>query len=416
MKIVLVQPKTIFGNTWEALSIGYLASYAKRHGYDDIDFYSGFFDSDEEIIKGCRDADIVGFSCTSPQIKHALHLAKAIKTEKKHVVIGGVHTSALPYDLLDSGIVDAVVAGEGEKAFLSIIEGNRERVVRCPYIEDINSLPFPDRFLIKQERNIQQAYRDNGVRIASIFSSRGCPFQCTFCASNSVWSRKVRYRSANNILDEFEQVVEDLRIDFIKFSDDTFAIKKDLLTEFCEEKLRRNIRTSWGSNIRADTVDEGLLKLMKRAGCNEVWIGVESGSARILKDMKKGINLEKVKWAFKVASELGFFRRAYMLLGMPNESLDDIKLSEKIVDEVRPDAVGFTILAPYPGTAYYEPLKHKDVDWSEVDEYDNRITNTAFLSNEDLHREQSRLVAKYQNNIVYRQKSGAAKDGCEAPV
>lgn len=105
-----------------------------------------------------------------------------------------------------------------------------------------------------------------------------------------------------------------------------------------------------------------------------------------------------------------------MLLGMPNESLADIKLSEKIVDEVRPDAVGFTILAPYPGTSYYDPVKHKGVDWSEVDEYDNRITNTAFLTNEDLHREQSRLVAKYRKNIVYRQKSGAAKDDCKAPV
>jgi radical SAM superfamily enzyme YgiQ (UPF0313 family) len=416
MRIVLIQPKTIFGNTWEALSLGYLASYAKLYGYDDIGFFSGFFDSDEEIVQGCRDADIVGFTCTSPQIKHALQLAKAIKTKKNHIVIGGVHTSALPHDFLDSGIIDAVVSGEGERAFLSIIEGNRERVVSCPYIDDIDSLPFPDRFLIKQERNIQQAYRDNGIRIASIFSSRGCPFQCAFCASNSVWSRKVRYRSANNILDEFEQVVEDLKIDFIKFSDDTFAIKKDLLAEFCEEKLRRDIKTSWGSNIRADTVDEGLLKLMKRAGCKEVWIGVESGSARILKDMKKGIDLEKVRWVFKIASELGFFRRAYMLLGMPNESLADIKLSEKIVDEVRPDAVGFTILAPYPGTAYYDPVKHKGVDWSEVDEYDNRITSTAFLSNEGLHREQSRLVAKYRKNIVFRQKSGVAKDDCKAAV
>ena len=404
MKIVLVQPKTIFGNTWEALSIGYLASYAKRHGHDDIDFYSGFFDSDEEIIKGCGDADIVGFSCTSPQIKHALHLAKAIKREKKHIVIGGVHTSALPHDLLDSRIIDAVVAGEGEKAFLSILEGNRERVVRCPYIDNLDSLPFPDRFLIKQERNIQQAYRDNGIRIASIFSSRGCPFQCTFCASNSVWSRKIRCRSANNILDEFEQVVKNLKIDFIKFSDDTFAIKKDLLTEFCEEKLRRNIKTPWGSNIRADTVDEGLLRLMKRAGCKEVWIGVESGSPRILKDMNKGIDLEKVKWVFKATAELGFFRRAYMLLGMPEESPDDIALSERIIEEINPDAVGFTILAPYPGTSFYEAMRHKDVDWSHVDEYGNCFTRTKYMSNEDLQCEQKRLVKKFKDKAVFRQK------------
>jgi radical SAM superfamily enzyme YgiQ (UPF0313 family) len=105
-----------------------------------------------------------------------------------------------------------------------------------------------------------------------------------------------------------------------------------------------------------------------------------------------------------VTAELGFFRRAYMLLGMPEESLDDVRLSEKIVDEIDPDAVGFTILAPFPGTSYYDPKFHKNVDWSEVDEYENRITRTKFLSNEELHREQERLISKYQKNIVFRQK------------
>lgn len=402
MKIVFIQPKTF--HTWEALNIGYLASYLRLHGYNDLGFFSGFFDSDEKIIKGCKNADIVGFSCTSPQMKHTLRLAKAIKNSKNYIVFGGVHPSALPEGSLENGWVDAVVVGEGEKAFLDIVQGNRERVVKYPYIENIDDLPFPDRYLIKEERNIQQAYLDNGIRIASIFSSRGCPFRCTFCASHVVWSRKARYRSVDNVLDEFEQVVKDLNIEFIKFSDDTFTIKKDLVREFCEKKIKRNINTLWGCNIRADVVDEPLLKLMKRAGCKEVWVGVESGSTKILKDMKKGIDLDKVKQVFKVTAKLGLFRRAYMLLGMPEESLEDIRLSEKVVDEIMPDAVGFTILAPYPGTSYYDPSLHKDVDWAEVDEYENRTTRTKFLSNEDLHREQERLVSKYQKNIVFRQK------------
>jgi radical SAM superfamily enzyme YgiQ (UPF0313 family) len=278
--------------------------------------------------------------------------------------------------------------------------------VRSPHIKNLDDLPFPDRVLIKQERNIKQAYKDNGIRIASIFSTRGCPFRCTFCASHSVWSRKVRYRSADNILDEFEQVVNDLKIDFIKFSDDTFTIKKERVREFCEKKIKRNINTSWGCNIRADAVDGDLLRLMKRAGCQEVWIGVESGSPKILKEMKKNISLDKVKQVFQVTAEIGLFRRAYMLLGMPEESLEDIQLSEKIVDEIKPDAVGFTILAPFPGTSYYDSKLHKNVDWAEVDEYRNRITKTKFLSNEELHQEQERLVSKYQSIIVFRQKKG----------
>jgi radical SAM superfamily enzyme YgiQ (UPF0313 family) len=407
MKIVFVQPKTMFGNTWEALGVGYIASFLKQHGYDNIDFFSGFFDSDREIIEGCRDADVVGFSCTSPQMKHALALAEVMKkdqTKEKYIVFGGVHPSVLPEECLINSCVDAVVTGEGERAFLHIVKGFRESVVKMPYIEDLDLLPFPDRYVVKQERNIQQAFRDNGVRIASIFTSRGCPFSCTFCASHSVWTRKVRFRSADNILQEFESVAKDMKIDLIKFSDDTFTIKKQLVYDFCEKKIKRGIKTPWGCNIRADRVDESLLGLMKAAGCKEVWIGVESGSPKILKHMEKGIDLEKIKWVFKTAADLGLYRRAYMLLGMPEESREDIKLSENLVEEISPDMVGFTILAPYPGTAFFDPVKHKDVDWAEVDEYGNRITRTEYLTNEELIAEQKRLVAKFQKNIVFRQK------------
>jgi len=402
MKIVFIQPKTF--HTWEALNIGYLASYLKRHGYNDIRFYSGFFDSNEEIINACKDADIVGFSCTSPQMKHALVLARAIKNKKNYIVFGGVHPSALPEDCLETGAVDAVVAGEGEDSFLEIVKGNREKIVSGPYIENLDELPFPDRAVIKQERNIKQAYDDNGIRIASIFSSRGCPFRCAFCASNSVWSRKTRYRSAENILEEFEKVVKDLRVDFVKFSDDTFTVNKRLVSDFCELKLKRDIKTPWGCNVRADNISEGLLRLMHKAGCSQMWVGAESGSAPVLKDMQKGITIESIKRIFKVSKDIGFYRRVYMLLGMPNESLEDIKKSEQLVDEIEPDAVGFTILAPYPGSLFYDRDVHKNVDWSYVDEYENRITSTKYLSNDELHFQQERLVNKYKNKAVFRQR------------
>lgn len=176
MKIVFIQPKTIFGNTWEVLSIGCMSAYLQVHGYNDIEFFSGFFDKDEKIIQGCQGADIIGFSCTSPQMKHALQLAKKVKTQNNWIVFGGVHPSALPKDTLKNKYVDAVVVGEGEMAILEIVKGNRQAIIQTAYIQNLNELPFPNRRLIKQERNIQQAYKDNGIRIASIFSSRGCPF------------------------------------------------------------------------------------------------------------------------------------------------------------------------------------------------------------------------------------------------
>lgn len=409
MKIVFIQPKSF--HCWEALNIGYLISAIKNEINADISFFSGFFDTDELIIKGCEGADIVGISATSPQMKHGLFLSAEIKKHnpKCCIIFGGMHASALPQDTLENKDIDAIVTGEGERAIIDVVKNwsmllASKKIIREDYIENLDDVPFPDRFVIQQERNIQQAYRDNGIRIASIFASRGCPFQCRFCASSAVWGKKVRYRSADNILEEFEKVAKDLKIDFIKFSDDTFTLRKDLVREFCEEKIAHGNKTSWGCNVRADGISEDLLKLMRESGCSEVWIGVESGSERILADIQKGITIEGIKRLFKITKDLGFFRRAYMLLGMPNESMDDIKLSEELVDEIEPDAVGFTILAPFPGSSFYDYKTHKNVDWSYVDEYENRITRTKYLTNEELHHEQSRLVKKYQNKAVFRQR------------
>lgn len=217
----------------------------------------------------------------------------------------------------------------------------------------------------------------------------------------------MRFRSPENILEEFKTVIRDLAIDFIKFADDTFTLRKDNVHEFCRLKIRSGLKTAWGCNVRADTIDEEGLRLMKEAGCREVWIGVESGSPRILEKMKKGVSVEKIKWAFKRTAELGFFRRAYMMLGMPDESREDIRISEELVDEIRPDSVGWTILAPYPGTEFFDIGKHRDVDWSTVDEYENRMTRTCHLTNDDLHAEQARLVAKYRDLAVFRQKNNS---------
>ena len=402
MKIALVQPVSF--HTWEALSVGYLAAYLKKYGFNNIEFYSGFFDSDEEIISGCKNADIIGFSCTSPQIKHGFELAKKIKNQRNYIVFGGCHPSALPNDTLQQEFIDAVVVGEGEEAFLDIVRGNRERIVQKPYIQNLDDIPFPDRQVIRQERNLQLSMKNYGKRIGGIFCNRGCPFSCVFCASHSVWSRNCRFRSPENIFEEFEQIVKDWKLDFVTFADDELGINKEQLIHFCELKIKKGVKTPWGCNVVASTLTDNLLSVMKKANCTELWIGVESGSPKILKDIGKPNTIKKIKVVFKKTKDMGFIRRAYMLLGMPDESFEDIKMSEELIDEIEPDIVGFTILAPYPGTKFYDPQIHKDIDWSIVDEYQNMLTNTKFLSNEDLRKEQGRLVEKYKKIITVRQR------------
>lgn len=413
MKIVFIQPNVGFkGHTWEASGIGYIISYLRKHYKGDLDvgFYSGFYDSDEQIIKAYKDADIVGFSCTSPQYKHGLRLAKRIKTKDNRIVFGGIHASALPHSLLKEDCIDAVVADEGERAMLQLVNdldkgvNISKRIYHSDYIENLDDLPFPDRRAIKNERNIQQAYQDEGVRITSVLSSRGCPFRCSFCCSHVLWGRRVRLRSPSNILDEVAQLIKDWNIQFLKFSDDTFTINKHRVIDFCKLKIERGVRIPYGANAHVNTVDGEVLGYLAESGCQELWYGVESGSPRILEDMHKDIDINRIKAVFKLTKEHGIKTRAYLLLGMPNEAIEDIEMTERLCDELQPDIVGFSLLAPFPTNEYFDYEVMKDWDWSMLDEYGNEWSHTKTLTNQALKDIQRRLVEKYQDIAAFRQR------------
>jgi radical SAM superfamily enzyme YgiQ (UPF0313 family) len=414
MKIVFIQPNVGFkrGHTWEALGVGYIISYLKSYFSADLElsFYSAFYDSDEDIIRNSRDADIIAFSCTSPQYRHGLALAKLIKNKTNVIVFGGVHPSALPEDVLREPCVDIVIKGEGERSFLSLVnemsknQKPRKKIECSDYIKDINSIPFPDRFTIKNERNIQQAYADNNKRIASVLSSRGCPFRCSFCCSPVVWQRKTRFRSPDNILDEIEDLRRKLNIHFLKFADDTFTVDKKRVLEFCQKKSDRGIRLPFGANAHINTINEELLKALSDCGCQELWYGVESGSPKILRRMHKNTRIDDIKKVFKLTKDFGIKTRAYFLIGTPGETLGDIRMTEHLCDEIEPDIVGFTLLAPYPANEYFDYTTMKDWDWSTFDEYSNDWVSTETLSNAQLKSEQKRLVDKYQKRITFKQK------------
>ncbi|MFC1953264.1 B12-binding domain-containing radical SAM protein [Chloroflexota bacterium] len=408
-----MQPNVGFmGHTWEALGIGYLVAYLKKHfsGNLKIDFYSGFYDSDEKIINAAKGADIIGFSCTSPQYKHAFNLAKQIKTKNNWIVFGGVHSTALPQKVLEENCIDAVVIGEGEQAFLTLVKDVNQginishRKYQTTYISDVNDFPFPDRRAIKNERNLAQAYQDEGLRITSVLSSRGCPFHCSFCCSHNLWQNQTRFRSSSNILNEVEELVRDWDVQFLKFSDDTFTTNKQNVIDFCKLKIEKEIKIPYGANAHVNTVDEEILKYLVESGCRELWYGVESGSPRILQEMHKSTNIYKIKKAFKLTKEFGIKTRAYFLLGMPSETIEDIQMTERLCDELQPDIVGFTLLAPFPANEYFDYETMADWDWSQFDEYGNDWVRTKTLSNQELKDVQSRLVNKYQSLATFRQK------------
>ena len=413
MKIVFVQPNVGFkGHAWEAIGIGYITAYLRQHHEDDLDieFYSGFYDTDEQITKACEDADVVGFGSTSPQYRHGLRLARQIKTKENRIVFGGVHPSALPNLVLKEHCVDAAVVGEGEKATLQLVEDIDKgadisgRIYRSEYIENLDDIPFPDRKTIKNERNIQQAYHDEGKRITSVLSSRGCPFHCSFCCSHIIWGRKIRFRSPVNMLDEVDQLVKHWDIQFLKFADDTFTVNKQRVIDFCKLKIEKDIKIPYGANAHVNTIDEDLLKHLAESGCQELWYGVESGSPRILKKMHKNTDINRIREVFKLTKEYGIKTRAYFLLGMPSETAEDVEMTEKLCDELQPDIVGFTLLSPFPINQYFDHEAMVNWDWSNFDEYGNDWVHTETLTNKELKDIQKRLAEKYQHVIAFRQR------------
>lgn len=407
MKVTFVQP--YYHNVWEALGIGYISAYCKRSYRSElnINFFQSYFDSDATIIKGCKDSDILAFSCTTPTVKHAIKLAKACKKNnpKLLTVMGGYHVTATkevpPY-------IDQIVIGEGEAAFLDILNGNREKIIYGTKM-DFKDLPMPDRKLIKNHRTIDLCEKMTGERIASFQSNRGCPMNCAYCSEicmsgkHNKKTNPIRTRNVEATLTEIVGYTCKYNLDKFKFVDPTFDISEEYVCHFCETKKMIRFGLPWECLIHAAFATEKMIRYLARANCTQINVGCESGSPKILKDIRKGVTRKKITQVFKWAKKYGVNARAFFILGMPNETDKDIAMTESLIEQIKPDVVGFTLLCPYPGSDFYSS-KLKKINWAKTDEYSNDFWRNKQFSNKELKDIQKRLTKKYSNKLCERQK------------
>ncbi len=412
MKITFIQPQ--YHNVWEALGLGYIISFLKNNyrGHVDVNFFQGYFDNDYNILEGAKGSDIVFFSCTSPAYAHGLDLAKKIKHvgNDAHIVFGGWHPTALSEEVLKEDCVDQVITGEGETAVLRIVEGDRTPIMRGFSIHPDNA-GWPDREAIKNERTIDLCESINGKRTASFQMNRGCKVHCKYCAEIGMTGKynlrtnPIRTRSIGDTLDEITSVTKQYDLNYFKFVDATFDKDIAMVSAFCFAKIQAGNTTPWECNIHPGFVqDETVFGLLAEANCNQINVGCESGSQSILDDIGKGTKIRHIINVFDWAKKYGIERRAFFILGMPKERWEDYGLTEQLIDIIKPEHVGFTILCPYPGTDFYNPKMHKEIDWASTDEYSNDFWNTPFKSNGELKHQQSYFTDKYKDNLCERQK------------
>ena len=339
----------------------------------------------QEALRGVVDEirpDIVGITSFTLGLVDVCLAARTVReaAPHAHICLGGHHAIAFPYEAAQLKEFDSIVVGEGEVAFTNLVRAIEQKrdlteipgvytaesierhrnaprrdsrfltqVLAPPaYIEDVDSLPFPARSYV---RHID--YRSiTGVtgRLASIVSSRGCPYHCTFC---EVPYRRYRARSVGNVASEVEECLREGYKE-VRFWDDSFNITPERLLAFCDELERRQLRFHWDFRGRVDAVTRECLERARRTGLRMVSFGVETGSDEGLRRIKKGITIAQVRDAFRWCRELGIRTVADFMLGFPFEKTpDDIRRNIDFIFSLDPDYAQFTILRLLPSTELF---------------------------------------------------------------
>ena len=310
--------------------------------------------------------DFVGITMLTANYAAARNIARLTKVIDHNIkiVVGGTHPTLDPEGTLDIAEFDYVVRGEGEFTFLELVNGQEEKQIKGlsfrrdgktvhnenrPFIQNLDTLPFPERdSFLNDTTHLELGY---------VVTGRGCPFSCSYCASTRLWHRIVRFRSAANVLAELEHLKANHGSSFIHFVDDTFTLNTERAKEICRQIIERQLGIRWVCDTRVDCLNEELIVLMKEAGCIRVKIGVESGSDRILKKVRKGITTAEVREVVRLIKEAGVPLTVYLMVGFPGETNQDLRQTIDFAKELDADYYSLSILAPYYGTEILSELE-----------------------------------------------------------
>ena len=353
------------------LGIGYLiASLTSAFGENTFRF--NIIDSNvDNVLKTFR-PDIVGISCVSQNYHRAVEYARQANARNIPVIIGGVHITALPQSLSRDMTVGCI--GESEETLIELMQlyldqesfpphqlalirgivfydeqGLLRQTAPRPLQEDLDSLPYPDRRFLHTSSHTY------------MFTSRGCPYKCSFCASSRFW-QKVRFFSAQRVVDEIELLIQQYDIRFISFFDDLFVANRQRFFDIVELLVEKGIagKIKFSCSIRANVVTEDICRALKRMGVVSVGMGLESGNQRVLSWLKKGgITVEDNRNAVALLNAYGIRPNASFVIGSPDETEEEIMDTLRFIKSVDLALFDVYVLTPFPGTPVWDIAKEK---------------------------------------------------------
>ncbi len=351
-------------------------------------------DVDVEILNlaDCKDlskvefleSDWYGISCVSATFNETKEIVGRLDGK---TVVGGVHPSVLPEETKNEINPDVVMTGEAEYLLRDLITGKvkPEPIMKAGLIQDLDSLPFPSRHLFDRKDVVDYTGihgQDKGVPATTILTARGCPYNCLFCTKAHPMFNWYRYRSAELVYDELVHLKEEYGVEHVRFVDDEFTLQKKRTAKLMKKMV--DLEITWVCITRADTLDEKILSLMKKAGCTEIHIGVETGSDRLLKLMNKQTTSEILLKGVRMIKEADILVKTYLMMNFQEETEKDRKLTVEWMKKAKPDKLTLSNFTPLPGSATYAYIKKDGDGWFYQDE------DEAFLE----YREQLREAAQ----------------------
>lgn len=369
------------------LGLLYIAKVLKSHGYRveilDCTFLNSIEEA-KEIIKDKMPA-VVGITTMITLTKYVSEFIRYSKSLNIPVVCGGPDASIRPDKYIKLG-ADYVVVGEGEETIVELMplilkkeepvevkgvvyKNNKGNVVYNPkrnFIRNIDEIGAPDRSFINNNLYRETWMKSHGFAMTTVITSRGCPYSCNYC-SNPVapFGRRYTYRSTKNVVEELEEVVTKLGFNRIWFADDVFTINRIRTIELCKEIINRGLNFKWSCLTRADRVDEEILNLMKKAGCEIIFYGLESASQRMLNLMNRNMKVEDMRRGMLLTKKVGIKIHTFVMVGYPGETFDSLIETIKFMKEIMPEEFSFTLAYPLPGTKL-----HDLVDIQREDEWE----------------------------------------------
>jgi len=392
------------------LGIAYLAGVLDRDGHT-IQLIDPLVKSCEEVIEEILrfEPDLVGISTMTLNFNMAIRtsrlLRKHLSTLSKKVFFcaGGLHPTVMPEDALRKLGVDFVVIGEGEKTIsvvcrsiersgdyldleningIGFFDSNANFVRRTHQIvNDLDSLPMPAFKLLDMELYLRPPGFIRGMifnRVASVISSRGCPFPCTYCSSSAMFKKRTRFHSKEYIVRLLRYLKENYDIDAFYFTDETFALNKNWTRDLCQELPK--VGLPWGCSTRVDLLDWDLLKIMKEAGCVHIDFGVESGSQEVRDTLRRGQDRRIFDDTFAMCKKLNIRQFAQVMVGCPGESKEQVDETINMLKALKPTYTMVSIFTPLPGTTVFDTYRAKigPIDKYLARLYDFDIANTDY--------------------------------------